>query len=117
MHALAGTGPSELVDGLRAVTTMLAAVIRTAAPDARAIIWRRPAPETGSPNDFAARGGLELILHTQDVCAGLDIAFDPPNDVCARLRDHTQHWPGHVPIDITDAPWSDLLRRSGRLNH
>lgn len=114
LHPLPGTGPIELVDGLRAVTTMLSAVIRVAPADTRAIIWRRPVPETGSPDDFAARGGLELILHARDVCRGLEVAFDPPRDVCERLRDHTQHWPGHDPIDVTDDPWSDVLRRSGR---
>ena len=52
------------------------------------------------------RGGLELALHGHDVCAGLGVPFDPPTDLCERLRAHTQDWPhwsspGWSPLTMT----------------
>ena len=92
---------------------MLRAVIVTADPGTRAVIDYRPHATTGSPQDFAARGALEMILHAHDVCAGLGIPFDPPQPVCERLRDHTRDWPLASTPASSDA-WSDLLERSGR---
>ena len=68
-------------------------MVRAAEPDARAVIWRRPQIETRGPEDFVPRGALELILHAHDVCTGLRVAFDPPADLCERLRQHTRSWP------------------------
>jgi hypothetical protein len=114
LRALPGDTTTELVDGLRAVTTMLWAVVVTAPPSTRAIIRRRPAPETGSPADFAARGAHEMILHADDVCTGLGVGFDPPRDLCARLVAHTASWqPLGPPPPLAD-PWHQLLVRSGR---
>jgi hypothetical protein len=104
---------ADLVDGLRATTNMLWAVIVTADPDVRAIIRRRPAVETAAPQDFAPRGALELIVHTHDISTGLGIPFDPPRDLCSRLFAHTRNWPQEV-IEPTDDSWSDLLASRGR---
>jgi hypothetical protein len=114
LHALPGATPADLVNGLEAVSRMLTAVIVTAEPDARAIIRYRPHPETGAPQDFAARGALEMILHAHDVCSGLGVAFDPPRDLCERLRDHTSEWAIGAQTAPTADAWSDLLERSGR---
>jgi len=96
------------------VTTMLRAVIVTADPDERAILWQRPQAKVGGPADFAARGGLELILHAYDVCTGLGVAYDPPRDLCDRLWNHTGGWPGQLAVEPSGDRWSDLLARSGR---
>jgi hypothetical protein len=114
LHALPNATPTDLVDGLQASATMLSSVIATAEPDARAVIGLWPRAQNGTPRDFAARGALEMILHAHDVCTGLDITFDPPQDVCARLRDYASEWPGQAPLPATDDAWSDLLERSGR---
>jgi hypothetical protein len=114
LHALAHATPADLVEGLQAVTTMLSAVMVTAEPGAQAIIRRFPEAETGGPNDFAARGALEMVLHAHDVCTGLGIPFHPPNDLCQRLRDHTRDWPHAASIEPTADAWRDLLQRSGR---
>jgi hypothetical protein len=114
LAALDGAGPSDMVDGLRAVTTMLSAVIAAAPADRRAVIWRRPTITLGSPDDFAARGGLELILHASDIAAGLGVALAPDAERCRRLYETTGGWPGTVDIDPTGDPWNDLLSRSGR---
>jgi hypothetical protein len=113
LHALAEATPADVVNGLEAVSNMLWAVIVTAEPDVRAVILLFP-HETGSPNDFAARGALEMVLHAYDVCTGLGIPFHPPNDLCQRLRDHTREWPHAASIEPTADAWGDLLQRSGR---
>jgi hypothetical protein len=114
LHALGDATPTDLIDGLRAATTMLTAVIATADPDVEAVIGLWPYALNGRPIDFAARGALEMILHAHDVCAGLGVVFDPPRGLCQRLRDTAQNWPGQAQLPPTDDPWSDLLERSGR---
>lgn len=106
-------GPADIIVALRAVTTMLVSVIKTAEPGATAVIHRRPVIETGAPADFAPRGGLELILHAYDVCRGLGVVFDPPAALCRRLFHDTQGWPWPA-REPTEDPWSDVLVRSGR---
>ena len=112
---------SDLIDGLVATTNMLVGVIATAPPNTRAIIRRSPAVETAAPREFAARGGLELILHTHDIAAGLELRFLPDPALCGRLREQTRDWPSPVtrqrpikPWPDSGDPWSDLLERSGR---
>jgi 8-oxo-dGTP pyrophosphatase MutT (NUDIX family) len=111
--------PEHLVEAAAAVGRVLSALVVTAEPGTRAAIWRLPVVGTGTPDDFAARGALEMILHAHDVCAGLGLPFDPPADVCTRLRDHTRGWPhwsmpNWSPAPTTDDAWSDLLAGSGR---
>ena len=114
LHAEPGATPADLLDGLRAVSTMLSSVIRTAPADARAIIWARDGGQVAGPQHFAARGAHELLLHAHDLCAGLDVAFDPPQDLCQRLWEHTEPWGVYGDNDPTGDPWHDLLVRSGR---
>jgi hypothetical protein len=104
----------HLVDGLRAASTMLRAVVATAAPDTRAIIRSWPSAQTAGPADFVPRGALELILHTYDIASGLDVPYEPPQDLCARLTAHTRDWPGQDPIEPSGDEWADMLRRYGR---
>jgi hypothetical protein len=111
--------PGRLIEALETVGRVLSAVVMTAEPDARAVIWRRPKVTTAPASDFPARGALEMILHAQDVCAGLGVELAPPSDVCERLREHTRTWPhwttpGWHALAATDDPWADLLDASGR---
>jgi hypothetical protein len=89
----AAARPELLIEAVESVGRVLSGVVATTGPDVRAVIWRRPRIETRGPEDFAPRGALELLLHGHDVASGLGVAFDPPDDVCARLRDHTRGWP------------------------
>jgi hypothetical protein len=114
LHATPDATPEDMVDHLRAVTTMLWSVIVTADPSAEAIIWQSPQPATGTPEQFAARGGLELALHAYDVCEGLGVAFRPPDDLCRRLWANTPMWIHQGTDPPTEDAWADLLERSGR---
>ena len=115
-----GPEPSgeRLIEGLETATRVLVAVIAAARPDEEAVIWRRPTVQTGAPGDFAPRAGLELILHAHDVCQGLAVGFEPPLDLCGRLREHTRGWPmwqgAWSAPGTTGDPWDDLLRAAKR---
>jgi hypothetical protein len=110
--------PTRLVESLRIATRMLAAVVNDAAPDVRAVIFRHPEIMIGAPGDFVPRGAVELILHAHDVCQGLRVPFEPPAELCHRLREHTRPWPMWTiawrGLGGSDDPWGDLLMGSGR---
>jgi hypothetical protein len=110
--------PDQLVESLQLAARVLAAVVNDAGPDVRAIIFRRPEAIIAAPSDFVPRGAMELILHSHDVCTGLQVPFEPSPDLCSRLREHTRPWPmwtvGWNGLSITDDPWGDLLVSSGR---
>jgi hypothetical protein len=110
--------PEELVESLAIATRITAAVVNDAPANARAIIFRRPHVLIGSAPDFVPRAALELILHANDVAAGLGLAFEPGEGLCRRLREHTRPWPLWTldwnGLAETDDPWGDLLAGSGR---
>jgi hypothetical protein len=112
--------PRLLVQSLGIATRMLAGVVAEAGPETRAVIFRRPRVLTGAPADFLPRGALELVLHAHDVCAGLRVPFEPPAELCSRLREHTRPWPMWAfawpdrDLGDTNDPWNDLLVASGR---
>jgi hypothetical protein len=113
--------PEQLVLALETATRVLSAVIADAPPGTKAFIRRRPEAQVAGPEDFAPRGGLELILHAHDVCSGLRVSFEPYPDLCGRLREHTRSWPtwgisqpSWSELPKTDDPWGDLLQASGR---
>jgi hypothetical protein len=111
--------PGRYAEAVKTAVRVLEAVIRAAEPEARAVIWTRPL-EVRGPEDFAARGALELILHAHDVCAGVGVAFEPSTEVCEALRDHTRRWPmwtiapGWRAPTMRGSAWADLLHASGR---
>ena len=112
--------PAVLIEALEASSRILSAVVAAAPPDTRAVLFRRPQVETGSPADFVPRGALELILHAHDVCLGLGVPFVPSSDLCGRLVAHTRSWPvwgaaaGWRTPEETPDPWGALLEASGR---
>ena len=113
-----GANPHLLVQSLEIATRMLVGVVNDAEPDVRAVIFRRPEVLVGAPCDFVPRAAMELILHAHDVCAGLGVAFEPPTEVCYRLREHTRPWPMWAlsvqGLGRTADPWNDLLIGAGR---
>lgn len=112
-----GAGGVQFAQAISVATTVLGAVVADADPETRAIIWQWPEITVSPPADFLPRGGLELILHAHDVCAGLGVEFTPPTELCRRLRQHTLGWPLWLRwngLAETANPWADLLRGSGR---
>jgi hypothetical protein len=110
--------PARLVESLAIATRTLVAIVNDAEPDVRAVIFRRPEIITGAPPDFLPRAAVELALHAHDVSTGLDLPFEPPADLCSRLREHTRPWPMWTiawnGLPQTNDPWRDLLQGSGR---
>ena len=95
----------HLVRLVEAVGAALAQVIEATPPDVRAFhhsgMWDR----TG----FAAMGCVETLVHTGDVAAGLEIAFEPPRDLC---RPVVEQIFGGAPRD--EDSWEVLLWATGR---
>jgi hypothetical protein len=114
----ARANPAMLVQSLEIATRLLAGVVNDAEPSEEAIIFRRPTVILAPPADFVPRGALELVLHAHDVCIGLGVAFEPPAELCQKLREHTRHWPLWTstwsPLGNSIRPWHDLLLASGR---
>lgn len=110
--------PDLLVQSLELATRLLVAVVNDADPEVRAVIFRRPEIIVAAPPDFVPRGAMELILHAHDVCTGLKVPFEPPAELCYRLREHTRPWPMWTvawnALSRTEDPWDDLLTSSGR---
>jgi hypothetical protein len=110
--------PATLVESLRIATRILCAVVDAADPDDRAAIFLRPEVLLGAPPDFLPRAALELSLHAHDVGTGLGVGFEPPAELCHRLREHTRPWPvwdgAWGALGTSADPWRDLLAASGR---
>jgi hypothetical protein len=98
-------GQAGLIQVLEASGTLLAATVRTRAPDVRA----HHVFGASDPEGFAAMGVVETLVHMSDVAAGLAMAWMPPPDLCDRaLRRLFPAAPGD-----TDR-WQTLLWATGR---
>lgn len=73
--------PAEVLEFALTGVGLLVAMVRTASPSVRAY---HPTGMAG-PEGFAAMGCVEVLLHGQDIAHGLDLALDPPRDLCARV--------------------------------
>jgi hypothetical protein len=83
-------------------SAILAAVVRSASPEARAY---HPTG-TADPAGFAAMGCAEVLVHGEDLARGWGLALDPPREVCARTV--SRLFP-HLD-DVSDLdPWTALL--------
>ena len=109
---------AQPIQALEVASRVLTAVVAEAPADVRAVLFRRPHIVIAPPADFIPRGAMEMLLHAHDVCAGLLVPFEPPADLCRRLRDHTRRWAMWTAawdgLAVTDDPWGDLLAGSGR---
>jgi len=98
-------GAAGLLQALDAGGGLLAAMVRTAAPQARAF----HSYGVSDPEGFAAMGVVETLVHTHDVTAGLGLPWNPPADLCERAL--ARLFP-EAPGD-TDR-WPTLLWSTGR---
>ncbi|MDA0567246.1 maleylpyruvate isomerase N-terminal domain-containing protein [Streptomonospora sp. S1-112] len=105
VHADPAAGPEGLLEVLEACGGLLAAVVRTAPPEARA----HHVFGLSDPEGFAAMGVVETVVHTHDMAQGLGLAWEPPADLCAGAL--ARLFP-HAPADAP--PWPALLWSTGR---
>ncbi|WP_100445476.1 DinB family protein [Glycomyces xiaoerkulensis] len=98
-------GPPGLLQVLEAAAGLLSAVVRTAPEDVRAF----HSMGIADPEGFAAMGVVEILVHTEDVSSGLDLAWRPPAELCERVLGRL------FPDAPTGAePWPTLLWATGR---
>jgi uncharacterized protein (TIGR03083 family) len=89
---------------------ILAATVRTAAPNVRAY---HPTG-TADPEGFTGMGCVEALVHGEDIARGLGLSLDPPRDLCAHVL--ARMFP-HVSADLTDIdPWTALLWATDRVD-
>lgn len=99
--------PAELLRTLRTFGVVLARVLDAAAPEDRG--WHPfGLPDAGG---FAASACNEILVHSADAAAGLDLAFEAPTDLVESVLHRMFPW---APTD-TD-PWQALLWANGRLD-
>ena len=90
---------------VRSQASVLARVCE-ASPDARAFHSAGLADAPG----FVAMGCDEILVHTNDVCSGLGVAFAPASDLCGKVVARLFPWaPDH------HDPWQQLLWCNGRV--
>ncbi|MGA4841168.1 GNAT family N-acetyltransferase [Streptomyces sp. G45] len=105
-----GTDPAGAVFAIEASGGLLAAVVRTAPPDARGY---HPYPYgSADARGFAAMGIVELLLHTYDVLRAFDVAYEPPENLCEALL--AWQFPHVPPAREGDSHWATLLWATGR---
>ncbi|AUG76016.1 hypothetical protein CFP65_1101 [Kitasatospora sp. MMS16-BH015] len=98
-------GPEAMAQVLDACGALHVAMVRTAAPQARAFHIFGTTDAEGS----ASMGLVELFAHADDLARGLGLAWTPPAEVCARVL--ARLFP-EFPIG-TD-PWATLRWATGR---
>jgi hypothetical protein len=94
-----------LLDALEGRAAVLASLCSDAPPDARGGHTFGRTDVTG----FVAMGCDELLIHTDDIAAGLGVSFDPPRDVCGAVLARLFPW---APSDSD--PWATLRWANGR---
>lgn len=98
-------GPAGLLEVVDACGALLTAVVRTTSPDARGHHVFGLADTEG----FAAMGVLEVLAHTHDVAAGMNLPWHPPAALCGRVL--TRLFPEVSPAGDL---WQTLLWATGR---
>lgn len=105
VYADRAAGPAGLLQVLEACGVLLSAMVRVTPSTVRAYH-----PDgVSDPAGFAAMGVVETLVHTDDVAAGLGVAWTPPDRPCAAAL--SRLFP-NAPTD-TD-PWPTLLWATGR---
>ncbi|TNM61172.1 maleylpyruvate isomerase family mycothiol-dependent enzyme [Streptomyces sp. NP160] len=96
--------PSQLLQAVRTSASLLVLALDAADPRARA--WHFG---TTDPSGFAVLGVNELLVHAWDVCQGLGLGFEPPEDLARGVLDRL--WT-RAPAG---SPWQVLLWCTGRV--
>jgi len=99
------SGPTGLLQVLDVGGALLAAMVDTTPPSARA--WHPFG--VSDPEGFAAMGVVETLVHMHDVAEGLGLPWVPPSGLCARVLKRLFR---DVAMDAE--PWPALLWATGR---
>ncbi|MCX4745519.1 hypothetical protein OG455_08285 [Kitasatospora sp. NBC_01287] len=102
-------GPAALLELLEAGGGLLAAAVRTTAPQVRAF----HSYGVADPEGFAAMGVVEILVHTEDVVRGLGLDWAPPGGLCERALARLFPEVAEVATESGD-PWATLLWATGR---
>jgi len=99
-------GPAGLLQVLESSGALLAAMVEVTPATVRSYHVYGAA----DPEGFAAMGVVETLVHMRDVAAGLELAWEPPGELCARVLARL----------FPDAPtgtdrWQTLLWATGRV--
>ncbi len=95
----------QLLDVMVASGHILARVVEATPEGGRGYHGSGMADTTG----FVGMGCDETLVHTNDIARGLDLAFEPPPDLCERIAARLFPW---APA-VAD-PWQRLLWCNGR---
>ena len=106
IYAVPADGPSGLLQVLESAGGLLAAMVEVTAPEVRA----HHVYGTSDPEGFAAMGVVETLVHMRDVAAGLELSWEPPQELCARVLHRL--FPGAP--EVGDR-WQVLLWATGRV--
>jgi hypothetical protein len=95
----------ERLEAIEGCAAALAGVAATALPDAFGF------HVTGMRNagEFVAMACEELLVHTYDVTCGLELPYEPPEELCRLVIEHC--YPGQ---DVQHPVWPFLVWLSGR---
>jgi hypothetical protein len=94
-----------MVDVVRATGGILSAVVRSAPQDLE--VWHPYGMADASA--VAAMGMVELLVHTDDICRGLGLSWEPPDPLCALVL--SRLFPD---VDQGLGSWVTLLWATGR---
>ncbi|HET7092456.1 MAG TPA: maleylpyruvate isomerase N-terminal domain-containing protein, partial [Thermomicrobiales bacterium] len=97
--------PAELLDVVEGMAAVLSEVARAAPAGARSF---HPAG-MGDAEGFVAMGCEEILIHADDIAAGLGLPFAPPADLAERVVRRLFPW---APTDRD--PWRALRWACGR---
>ncbi|MFG2824680.1 hypothetical protein ACGFX4_35280 [Kitasatospora sp. NPDC048365] len=98
-------GPEGLVQVVESCGALHVAMVRTAAPSARAFHIFGTADAEGS----AAMGLVELFVHAEDLARGLGLEWRAPAEICARVLHRL-----FPDVLVGGDPWASLLWATGR---
>ena len=99
-------GQAGLLQVLESCGALLAAMVEVTPPTVRS----QHTYGASDPEGFAAMGVVETLVHMRDVAAGLELLWEPPQDLCARSL---QRLFPDVPAEGDS--WQTLLWATGRI--
>jgi hypothetical protein len=99
-------GQAGLLQVLESCGALLAAMVEVTPSTVRS----QHTYGASDPEGFAAMGVVETLVHMRDVAAGLELAWEPPEELCARALDRL-----FPDVPAEGDSWPALLWATGRI--